>query len=302
MRLWNPASGKVLVFLPHSNTRSAVFERRENHFLVAGQGGIEEWTFTAADGKANVRGSIRKVSDAVPGGMMLSQDGSVLEFSVRTDIHVMNLTNGVEKLLSGLAKLPSGQQGGRVFTALSPDGRLVASGLDCQVFPKDCPVRVFDASTSEVLAELPAQDGSRPVFSRDGKWLVIGGGLDYRLWEVGTWRQGYALSRGDAGYSAFMDFSPDSSMLALAMSRDTVWLVEATSGHELARLEAPEAHDIYDIRFSPDGSQLAVLYRDGPMHLWDLNLIREQLAAMKLNWDSTGLPSRAAVRNQDRPR
>ena len=81
-----------------------------------------------------------------------------------------------------------------------------------------------------------------------------------------------------------MALSDDSATVALALSRDTVRLIEAVSGRELATLEAPDAHDIYWLRFSPDGSRLAVLYRDGPVHIWDLRLIRQHLKTMGLDW------------------
>jgi hypothetical protein len=48
---------------------------------------------------------------------------------------------------------------------------------------------------------------------------------------------------------------------------------------KLATLQAPEANDIYHLKFSPDATQLAILYRHGPVHVWDLRLIRQQLAA-----------------------
>ena|SRR5438034_11096160 len=91
-----------------------------------------------------------------------------------------------------------------------------------------------------------------------------------------------------------MALSDDSATVALALSRDTVRLIEAVSGRELATLEAPEAHDIYWLRFSPDGSRLAVLYRDGPVHIWDLRLIRGQSAEMKL--DGLGTAPVATIR------
>ncbi|MGH7971270.1 MAG: hypothetical protein ACREIC_21330, partial [Limisphaerales bacterium] len=92
------------------------------------------------------------------------------------------------------------------------------------------------------------------------------------------------IPRGDAGYSAFMDFSGDSSVIALTVSRDSVRLVEAATSQELATLEAPEAYDIHHVNFSPDSNQLAVVYQNGLIHIWDLRLIRTELAAMKLDW------------------
>ena len=67
-------------------------------------------------------------------------------------------------------------------------------------------------------------------------------------------------------------------------------LVEAATGHELATLEAPEANDIHHLSFSPDASQLAVVYKYGPIQIWNLRLIRSELAGMKLDWDAPAIP------------
>jgi WD40 repeat protein len=76
-------------------------------------------------------------------------------------------------------------------------------------------------------------------------------------------------------------------MLAVGISRTAVQLVEASSGRELATLEAPEQLVINWIAFNPDGTQLAVALATGPIQLWDLRLIRQQLVSMNLDW---GMP------------
>jgi WD40 repeat protein len=87
-----------------------------------------------------------------------------------------------------------------------------------------------------------------------------------------------------------MTFSPDSAFVAVAFTRDTVRLLDAPSGRELATLEAPEPNDICDLAFSGDGCHLAVMYANGPVHVWDLRLIRSELAAMNLDWDQPPYP------------
>ena len=82
-----------------------------------------------------------------------------------------------------------------------------------------------------------------------------------------------------------------SRMLAVAISRSTVRLVEAATGRELATLEAPDRLDINWIAFNADGTQLAVVGGSGPIQLWDLRLIRQQLAAMKLDWELPPFPT-----------
>ena len=84
-------------------------------------------------------------------------------------------------------------------------------------------------------------------------------------------------------------------MLALATSRTTVRLVEASTGRELATLTPPELHDIKDIVFNAQDSQLAIA--GGAIQLWDLRIIREKLASMKLDWD---LPKRQTAQEGKR--
>jgi hypothetical protein len=43
--------------------------------------------------------------------------------------------------------------------------------------------------------------------------------------------------------------------------------------------------DIQWIAFDDTGTQLAAVIASGALQLWDLRLIRQLLAAMKLDWD-----------------
>jgi tetratricopeptide (TPR) repeat protein len=76
-------------------------------------------------------------------------------------------------------------------------------------------------------------------------------------------------------------------MLAVLHALKEVWLVNPTTGRPFARL--PGAGSPYG--FSPDGSQL-VTYdgRDGSFQVWDLRLIRQELAEMGLDWDLPPYP------------
>jgi hypothetical protein len=44
------------------------------------------------------------------------------------------------------------------------------------------------------------------------------------------------------------------------------------------------------IAFNRDGTQLAVALATGPLQLWDLRLIRKQLASMNLDWEMPAFP------------
>jgi len=57
----------------------------------------------------------------------------------------------------------------------------------------------------------------------------------------------------------------------------------------LATLEPLDPGELFDLRFSPDGRLLAAVSTHA-IHLWNLCLIRQQLAAMKLDWHLPSLP------------
>jgi WD40 repeat protein len=62
-------------------------------------------------------------------------------------------------------------------------------------------------------------------------------------------------------------------------------LIDAETGKEHARLEDPEQHRANNFAFSPDGAKLACTTADGfCVRVWDLHMIRRQLAEMGLDW------------------
>ncbi|HYV28108.1 MAG TPA: tetratricopeptide repeat protein, partial [Candidatus Eisenbacteria bacterium] len=151
-------------------------------------------------------------------------------------------------------------------------------------------VQVWDVTRSNIVHELPAHPSIFAAFSPNNESLVVGDEVEYRAWDLRTWQSRYALPRDVAGFWAYMAFSRDGRMLAVAISRSTVRLVQAATGSELATLEAPDRMDIHWITFNADGTQLAVVTGAGPIQLWDLRLIRQQLATMKLDWEMPPFP------------
>jgi WD40 repeat protein len=82
-------------------------------------------------------------------------------------------------------------------------------------------------------------------------------------------------------------FSRDGKLMAITPGRAGVRLVETATGRELATLAG---NDQWPACFSPDGTQLIACGDDDSLKIWDLRLIRQELAAMHLDWEAPPLP------------
>jgi serine/threonine protein kinase len=178
------------------------------------------------------------------------------------------------------------RQVGLHSSVASPDGRWVATSTWGR--PVD-DLKVWDTTSGALAWELPCGNPSLG-FSPDGRWLVTGFEREYRLWQVGSWEPGITVARSGTYLSATFAFTRNGGLLALNRG-SLVRLVDPESGHELATLEPPSEYPrgVLWPCFSPDGGWLAV--PTGPVILvWDLRLIRAQLARMGLDWDVPPIP------------
>jgi WD40 repeat protein/tRNA A-37 threonylcarbamoyl transferase component Bud32 len=169
--------------------------------------------------------------------------------------------------------------------AVSPNGRLVVTsdyhiGGGLKVWNLDNP-------NSARLLRQAGQCGA--TFNMNGTLLATKcagtGGLtfDGQVWDVGAWNENYHFD----GWP--LAFSPDGAVLAIGTSQGAVRLLESSTGVEIARLEDPNLERALEGHFTPDGSALLTCSGDGPgIRVWDLRLIRSELAERGLDW---ALPS-----------
>jgi serine/threonine protein kinase/WD40 repeat protein/tetratricopeptide (TPR) repeat protein len=274
--LWDLSSGRPLQFLPIGYSRYPVFEA-SGALLTNGPGGLLRFPIQAdpaAPGALRV-GAAQKLP--LPGSepqMATSRDGRVVASAQGWGGLVWR-----QDVAGAPLRLP---QKDTRFIAVSPDGRWVATGS----FGDSPEVQVWQVQSGKLVAALPVEGGTRVVFSPDGRWLATGG-LITRLWEVGPWRE---RQRFPAVVRTPVAFSADGTF-AFETGNGAVRLVAPDSGRELAQLEDPRQDHADELAFSADGTQLVTNGEGNSLHVWDLRVIREQLAERGLDWGPASPPA-----------
>jgi len=158
--------------------------------------------------------------------------------------------------------------------AFSPDGQLLASGLE------DATTQLWDSTTGRQLCTLSPEptawsEMTGPVhavaFSPDGRLLASAGGDEtVRLWDPATGRHERTLT-GHARGIWSVAFGPDGRLLASASDDKTVRLWDLAAGQDGRTLTGPLMGHVGPVRsvaFSPDGRLLASAGDDGTVRLW----------------------------------
>ena len=277
--LWDFTSGQQVGLMPGEGCASVFFDHDGEGLITCGIAGAAHWPLQRRTGTNAIQIGVRRAlipgdpSELLFGSM--TADGNVIAAVQANagEARVVQLTHPDQVL-----KL-SGHPGMR-HISISPDGNWIATGTW-----EGAGVKIWNGERGALATELPDQGGADVLFSPDDRWLVTGG-VDYHLWRVGTWRLGPTILLPSKNYPrGVMAFSPDSQMLAISCGRTIVRLLEAKTARTLAEFEAPLLSQVLGITFSPDGGKLLASDGLGQIHVWDLRLIRQRLAAMQLDWD-----------------
>ena len=156
-----------------------------------------------------------------------------------------------------IAKVPHGVKS-TVHVAYSPDGKyIVSGGIDS--------VKVWEAQSGHVIANMLFYSASSVAFSPDGKYVAAGGwDGTARLWEASSGR--VIISQIFGIWVRSVAFSPDGRYVAWG-GEDTIRIWDIHKAREAIQIPY---HRVNFITFSPDGKYLLSSGDDRTARIWDL--------------------------------
>ena len=167
----------------------------------------------------------------------------------------------------------SSRGNGTTALAANPWSPLIAVSGHKQVI-------LYDTRTREVAGVLPFPEGVAHVlkFSRNGQWLLAGGGRGAHSGKVVLWdvKTGKRVAEVGAEYDIVLaaDISPDHTQVALGGPKKIVRVYDTSTGEFL--YEKNKHTDwITALEFSPDGVLLATSDRSNGLIVWEAFTGRE---------------------------
>jgi WD40 repeat protein len=236
----------------------------DGRILVAGstfKGKIQVWDVTNNKKLVDLPGI---------GEPAINPDGKWLVF--------VNESQGLETI-----NLETGQMGNLLnskwhslkWPVFSPDGKLVAA------IQSDWSVRVWDLATGVIVDGVGGleADITDMSFSPDGKYIVGASGGSAWVWSLipSFMPQEFNFFEGtiNGNLTLFektvtaVAMNSDSSLIAIGTSEHDVWIYDRKTARTVTKLTSDNSVPV-KLTFSPDGSQLVSIDRDGKMILWDL--------------------------------
>lgn len=281
--LWDLASGSELAFILMSvwGGKGVAFEA-SGALLTLGPTGVSRWQVNA-DPAAPERVTVGPPEPLrLPIGHALGQsrDGRVIVTCARPINVLQPYAGGWVRHTDRPdppIRLDAGADIG--WITVSPDGRWVVT-----VVHETGLTKVWDAHNGQLEKQFDGWRAGAVQFSPDSRWLStdLDGG---RLIAVGTWEPGPRV--GGAG-----TFSPDGKIIAVPTGSG-FRLVEAANGRTLVTLEDPNLEPAnHPPVFTTDGTRLiaSTNVKGKGIRVWDLRLIRQQLAELGLDWDAPPYP------------
>lgn len=178
---------------------------------------------------------------------------------------------------------------------LNPDGTQLLAASDGEL-------RLYDVKAGSERAVVNAPGAQHVWFASDGQTLCTIDGRTQTTWQLKreealaggeSWRlneqQKSALPVEGAEATAAIRtaVAPDGTRLNAILTNNVVRLLDARDGTPLADLTPPRPAPLRQVRVSHNGSTVAALTEAGHILLWNLQAIRQQLAALNLDFHQT---------------
>ncbi|MBC8350585.1 MAG: protein kinase [Planctomycetes bacterium] len=265
VKLWNLSTTKVeKTFEGHSGSVLCVAFSSDGQYIASG--GSEVIVWNVASGKATE--TIHWPSQA----LAFSNDGDILAIATLAPgvrrIELWDMKKG-----QIVQRLPSKHVSDVMSLALSPDGKLVATGS------ADKTIELWDVASGKLLKTLigHANYVASLAFAPDGMTLASGSSdRTIKLWDVPSWELKSTL-HGHSDHVYSVAFAPDGKTLVSGSRDNSVRLWRAASEDDVLALDrfkerSKESRlNAHAIALSPDGKTLAIGRTNGKIKLWEIN-------------------------------
>ena len=297
VEIYDTQTRELLDSLPTGPMLGLCFQQNGQGLLVSGAGGLFHWPVKTVNGSegtysigpAHCIGPPEAWQEAC-----VSENGQVFAAFHGDHVETFNAVTLSQLARTGVCGDPDQFR----FIALSADGNWLATGGW-----HDSVVNIWDSRSGRLVKELGCPDwlpeGSPFIsFGSDGHSLITAVGGNYRVWETNSWTPGPSILSSFWGMFAI---SHQSGMMAMRHDAAAIELRDIASGTLLAVLQAPYPVSVSELVFSPDDTQLSVAHsHTRELLVWDLRLLREELATMGLDWDRPVYPARSEATSPKR--